>query len=42
MPYESDKQRAYLHAKKPKVAAKFDKDIKAGKKKPVKRGSKKK
>lgn len=31
MPYKSSKQRAYLHAKKPKVAAKFDKDIKAGK-----------
>lgn len=31
MPYASDKQRKYLHAKKPSVAAKFDKDIKAGK-----------
>lgn len=29
MPYESAKQSRYLHAKKPKVAAKFDKDIKA-------------
>jgi len=41
MPYESDKQRAYLHAKKPKVAAKFDKDIKAGKKSQRKGGRKK-
>lgn len=24
MPYKSEKQRKYLHAKKPKVAAKFD------------------
>lgn len=31
MPYASDKQRKYLHAKKPGVAAKFDSDIKAGK-----------
>lgn len=31
MPYASDKQRKYLHAKKPSVAAKFDKDIKSGK-----------
>ncbi len=41
MPYASDKQRAYLHAKKPKVAAKFDKDIKAGKKPAKKAGRKK-
>lgn len=41
MPYASDKQRGYLHAKKPKVAAKIDKDIKAGKKGNMKKGKKK-
>lgn len=25
MPYKSEKQRKYLHAKKPKIAAKWDK-----------------
>lgn len=35
MPYASDKQRKYLHAKKPSVAAKFDRDIKAGKGKAI-------
>lgn len=42
MPYASDKQRKYLHAKKPEVAARFDRDIKVGKKKskPTKRGKK--
>lgn len=29
MPYASDAQRKYLHAKKPDVAAKFDADIRA-------------
>lgn len=42
MPYESDRQRKYLHAMKPKVAAKFDKDIKAGKKKAAKKAGRKK
>ena len=42
MPYESEKQRRYLHSQKPDVAKKFDKDIKAGKKKPVKKGGRKK
>lgn len=42
MPYASDKQRKYLHSQKPEVAAKFDKEIRAGKKKatPKKRGKK--
>lgn len=46
MPYKSEKQRKYLHSQKPEVAAKFDRDIKAGKTKgPQKRtksGGKKK
>lgn len=33
MPYASNKQRKYLHAAKSEVAAKFDRDIKAGKSK---------
>lgn len=37
MPYASDKQRKYLHAKKPDVAARFDRDIKAGHKRAVKK-----
>jgi hypothetical protein len=33
MPYASDKQRKYLHAKHPKIAEKWDaEDKKAGKK----------
>lgn len=42
MPYESDKQRKYLHAKKPEVAARFDRDIKkkAPKKGAQRRGKK--
>lgn len=42
MPYDSPKQRAYLHAAKPKVAAKMDKDMKkkAPKKGAQKRGKK--
>lgn len=42
MPYKSDKQRRYLHAAKPEVAARFDRDIKAGKKKTAPRKGKKK
>lgn len=42
MPYESDKQRKYLHAKKPKVAARFDRDIKARKSKGRPKGGRKK
>lgn len=42
MPYASDKQRKYLHAKKPEVAARFDRDIKAGKKKTAKKTRRKK
>lgn len=40
MPYASDKQRKYLHSQKPEVAAKMDRDIRAGKKKgtPPKKG----
>lgn len=42
MPYASKKQSRYLHSQKPEVAKKFDRDIKAGKKKakPKKKGSK--
>lgn len=44
MPYKSEKQRKYLHASKPEVAARYDKDIKAGRgsKKPVKKTGRKK
>jgi hypothetical protein len=42
MPYASDKQRKYLHSQKPEVAARFDRDIKAGKKKAVKKTTRKK
>lgn len=35
MPYKSEKQRKYLHAAKPEVAKKFDKDIKKSGKKAV-------
>lgn len=43
MPYESEKQRKYLHSQKPEVAAKFDKHSpkkKAPKAAPKKRGKK--
>lgn len=40
-PYKSEKQRKYLHSQKPEVAAKFDKDIKAGKKPAAKKAKKK-
>lgn len=33
MPYKSDKQRKYMHAKHPRIAAKWDAEIRAGKKK---------
>ncbi len=39
VPYKSEKQRKFLNAKKPEVAAKFNKDIKAGKGSPPKKGS---
>lgn len=32
MPYKSDKQRRYLHAKEPEVAEKFDEEIRKGRK----------
>lgn len=35
-PYASDKQRKLLHAKHPKIAARWDKEEKAAKKKPKK------
>lgn len=41
MPYQSDKQRKYLHSQKPEVAARFDKDIRAKKKAAPKAASKK-
>jgi hypothetical protein len=43
MPYKSEKQRKYLHAAKPEVAAKFDKHGKgaAAKKKAAARRKKK-
>lgn len=40
MPYRSSKQRAYLHAKKPGVAAKWDAKY-GGKVKPKKKGKSK-
>jgi hypothetical protein len=33
MPYKSAKQRKYLHAKKPSVAARFDREIRKKRKK---------
>jgi len=42
MPYASKKQSAYLHSQKPDVAAKFDKDIKAGNKKAIRKTGRKK
>lgn len=41
MPYKSAKQRAYLHAKKPEVAARFDRDIKAKGEPSIKKAKKK-
>lgn len=41
MPYKSAKQSRYLHSQKPEVAARFDRDIKAGKKPAVKKTAKK-
>lgn len=35
MPYKSEKQRKFLHAAKPAVAKKFDRDIKASGQKAV-------
>lgn len=40
-PYKSAKQRAYLHAKKPEVAARFDRDIKAKGEPSIKKAKKK-
>lgn len=31
MPYASDKQRKYMHAKHPDIAARWDKEVKAKK-----------
>ena len=31
MPYKSDKQRKFMHARHPKIAAKWDKEIHAKK-----------
>ena len=44
MPYESDKQRRFMHAKHPKIAARWDNEYgttPAKKQKPVKRSKKK-
>jgi hypothetical protein len=41
MPYKSDKQRKFMHAKHPKIAARWDKEAKAAKAK-KKSGKKKK
>lgn len=43
MPYKSDKQRKYMHAKHPDIAARWDKEAKAKKAAPKaarKRGKK--
>ena len=32
MPYKSDKQRKFMHAKHPGIAARWDREAKAGKK----------
>lgn len=34
MPYKSNAQRAYMHAKHPKIAARWDKETPKGKKLP--------
>ena len=34
MPYKSDKQRKFMHAKHPEIAKKWDKEAKAAKPKP--------
>ena len=36
MPYASDKQRKFMHAKHPKIAARWDKEAKAKPKKKAK------
>jgi hypothetical protein len=36
VPYRSQSQRAYLHAKHPKIAARWDKETPKGKKLPKK------
>lgn len=41
MPYASDKQRKYLHAKKPAVAAKFDQHIRKEGRQPMAKKKKK-
>lgn len=46
MPYKSDKQRAFMHAKHPDIAARWDKEyggkvVKTTKKKAQKKGGKK-
>ena len=40
MPYASDKQRKYMHAKKPGIAKKWDKEIRRKTKVAVKRRKK--
>ena len=40
MPFESEKQRKFLHARKPKIAKKFEHDAKKQHKAPVKRKKK--
>jgi hypothetical protein len=40
MPYDSDKQRKFMHAKHPKIAARWDKEIKKKKTPTKKRSSK--
>jgi hypothetical protein len=41
MPYKSDKQRRYMHAKHPEIAARWDKET-GGKVKPAKKAAAKK
>lgn len=41
MPYKSKVQRSWMHANKPKMAAKWDKETPKGKKLPAKKRKKK-
>lgn len=42
MPYKSEKQRKWMHANKPTIAARWDREAKSGKATKKKRGTKKK
>lgn len=41
MPFKSEKQRRYMHAKHPKIADRFEKEAKKAKKPAVRKSSRK-